>query len=386
MPSLINSSRISMAALLLAAGVAGAVASAVRATTTTWTGRGDGTTFGQAANWSGGAPSYSDGASIISTDGAVVVEGSGGYTSHGLLVGDVGSLGSTLNITGGSLTMAYDVMQVGDINNFGVSSLAGSKGTVNQTGGTVNIGSTQYPRVLQLAAAASGNLGSAAYGVYNFGGTSASTAPVINVTSAITIGQRGNEVGLFSASGYGTLNANQLVLSNYGGDGTFSVSGGHESIAIGVGGNSTSNSMILSRYGTPVVDYTLGAGGASTINVTGNVEFSSTANAVNNTVFNLALAPNFQAKVGDTFTIINATGLFTGFGQFGDLGNGQTLAVGNYTFQANYTNPSGGGSQLSLQVVSAPAVPEPASIGIFGAGVLGLLLLKKRRESRYSRR
>ena len=344
-------------------------AGAASAATTTWTGGGDGTTFGQAANWSGGAPSYSDGSSIISKDGAVVSMGSGNYTSHGLGVGDVGPSGSTLNITGGTLTMSYDNMSVGDINNWGVSSMAGSRGTVNQTGGTVAIGNSTYPRDLEVAGAASSNLSSAAYGEYNFGSPTAGTAPTLDVSRGLSIGTRGNEVGAFSASGYGTINVGSLNLGLYGGAATFSVSGSHESISAGA--------VTLSEYGTPVINFTLDAGGASAISVSGSVDFSNTAQATNNTMFNLALAPSFQAKVGDTFTIINATGAFTGFGQFGDLANGQTLAVGNYTFQANYTN-LGGGSQLSLQVVSAPAVPEPASLGMLGAGALGLLLLKRR--------
>lgn len=72
------------------------------------------------------------------------------------------------------------------------------------------------------------------------------------------------------------------------------------------------------------------------------------------------------------------TGSFTGNGAF------QTLALGQTITSISFGLPTGGNAYIAIDNLSydeAAAVPEPAMLGLFGMGAIGLGLARRRKSA-----
>jgi len=88
-------------------------------------------------------------------------------------------------------------------------------------------------------------------------------------------------------------------------------------------------------------------------------------------------------QAGDLYTLMdNSKNLMNKFGSV--TLNGETMSVasdgtfawGEYVFQLSYAGSAAGlsgGNNVALGVLSAPAIPEPTTLALLGAGVLGLI-------------
>lgn len=321
------------------------------AQTTTWTGaiNNDWNTSG---NWDNGLPNTVPN-TVIDLDGADVTMSAGANASN-ILISGTGTTAPTLNIT--ENLSASSVVRVG-------SNSAGSnfRGAVNHAAGTFTASSAL------LIGAGAGSNTSGNEGNYQFGGTQAD-APTLSALS-VRLGDRVGETGTLALSDYGTFGTtSNLDLSLFNGTSTFSVSGGD--LAITVGGDMR---MSFSGGGSVTVNATLTSSGFSTINVGGNVLFDNGSGG-NNTDFNLAL-DGYSGAINDTIVIIDAA-TFSGFQQFGNVADGDTLAIDGYEFLADYDTVNG---DFSLVVT---AVPEPSS----GMLLVGTALFAAYTRTRRSRK
>lgn len=319
----------------------------------TWTGA-TSSDWNTGGNWtSGTSPDFNNGY-IISQSG-VTVTMSGPSAAGSVTVSGNGATAPELIISQG-LVMNWQSMVVGS-NGSG----SGYGGIVRHVSGTVG---PMYADNLNLniAGLAAGD-SSGNTGAYYFGGTSAGTAPVFSsgVSGSVAVGGRPGETGLLSLSGYGTFTATGGILAGvFNGSGTIRVEGGNLTI------NAGSLRLNQSNGGSAQLDAVMTESGFSTINVTGEVYIG------NGVAFNLSLGESFTATLGQTFTVIDAGGGFSGVGVFSNVAEGATLTVGDYEFQASYLNDA-----FTLTAVS---VPEPGATALFAiAGGLFVLIARSRR-------
>ncbi len=145
-----------------------------------------------------------DGADTQPSSGTLNLYGGVMTVNNWFVVGRGGGNG-VMNMTGGSLTQQ-------NAGNFDVGTGAGSQGTFNQSGGTVNVGE-------QLLVPETGN--ATTLGTYNLSGSG-----VLITNTWLAVGRDG-AAGNFNLSG-GTLvhTANNHVTIGSGGTGVFSITGG----------------------------------------------------------------------------------------------------------------------------------------------------------------
>jgi hypothetical protein len=302
-----------------------------------WNGKGDGTSWSDAENWNEGVVPTGSGKTWrpdarIDVSGAEVTIGEEVPRFFGnTLVGSVGK-GCTLNLVeGGELTTQGGLLIGGK-----------SIGTFNMTGGKLTI-MIWGGRDLRI-----GN------GVMNFGSSVAESAPVIQVvpnSRGFSVAVEKGEESVINMSGYGTISTVQRAVFAHYGQATVNVVGGNLNLYF----DTKPDPALTSRIGgnqrrfKAIVNYTLDASGASTMNFGGNVEFGVAE-------FNLSLDKSFSAKPGDVFTIISAAGDFNGEKQFSNVGADEEIAVGGYTFKAVYTCDPNGKDTFTLTVVSGSTV------------------------------
>lgn len=321
------------------------------AQTTTWTGATD-NDWNTSGNWDNGLPNTVPN-TVIDADGADVTMSAAANASN-ILISGTGAVAPTLNITE-NLT-ASSLVRVG-------SNSAGSnfRGSVNHAAGTFTTSSAL------LIGAGAGSATSGNEGTYTFGGTELD-APTV-AAGSVRLGDRVGETGSLALNDYGTFGTtNNLDLSLFNGSSTFSVSGGD--LSINVGGDMR---MSFSGGGSVTVSATLTSSGFSTINVGGDVLFD-TGSGGNNTDFSLAL-DGYTGALNDTIVVIDAA-TFSGFQQFGNVADGDTLAIDGYEFLADYDTANG---DFSLVVT---AVPEPSS----GMLLVGTFLFAAYKRTRHSRK
>jgi hypothetical protein len=106
------------------------------------------------------------------------------------------------------------------------------------------------------------------------------------------------------------------------------------------------------------------------VNSTANVTIAS------NVTLNFTIDPSFSGgTVGDFYALIDKAGSSPISGTFANIAEGQTLVVGNDTFQWMYDGGTGNDFGLKLT-----AVPEPATLSLALLGGLGMLLGYRRRQ------
>ncbi len=321
-----------------------------------WDGGGDGVNWTDLANWDNDivpfgshVPLYRPDIHILNNGADVLINSNvpdiyGHIQVNSIAAGVTGS--ATLRIEDGANLTTGGSIYAGEAVNGSTKA-----GHFKMTGGAVTIG-IYGARDLSIS-----------NGTMEFGSATAGTAPVfINNSRGFFVGNQCD--GDVTFSGYGEFSVvGDVTLGGYRNFARdIDIIGGNLSIQFAKGGglgNLTNQTVFISRYnqGTTSINYTLDAAGASTIYCGGNVQFGTSS------LFSLALDDSFAANVGDIFTIIDAAGAFTGNGRFGNILDGDILAVGNYEFRANYNNDSG--STFTLTVI-----PEPATFAILLAGTL----------------
>jgi len=368
----------SVTKLLLLAGFSCLMSASLFANSETWTGTAD-TNYNNSANWqvtgagTGVVPGYNYSLYIIN-NGAVVNCSAGTAGSIYLFADTTHGAAPVMNLTG-NYSQNNSVIRIGsNINNGG--------GIFNQTGGVI---SSYNPSMnINVCASVSGANFVNCTGTYNFGGTLAAN-PGVALTNGggqawgtISVGQYAGETGTVLLHDYGTINtagvqsgssvvtgpqgAGGAILIGQSGTGTFSVTGGHLTIATGtlsLGGNNSTGTAILSE--------TIDSTGISTITAAQAVSLGSRA------YFNLSLGAGFSATMGQLFTLISTSSNISG--SFANLPNGGTYTSDGYAFLATYgTNPSNDTFTLKVTVV-----PEPAATLSVLSGLIGLGLTLRRR-------
>jgi hypothetical protein len=345
----------------MAVAVVVAASATVYGQATVWTGTAGNNDWNTAGNWDNGVPVNASGATAtISLDAVVNMSANG--VSRTLTVSGNGTAGPVLNIT-------KDLLNNATIFTVGSGSDSTYKGTVNHTSGTVSFG-TAGTRRLYVGATTTSQSGT---GVYNFGGTAASNAPVLNVNGGLSVGSgSANITGTLTLSGHGSVSQGSGTTENFvvgfnNANGTLNVSGGDLTISF-------ANAMNLSSAGSgsSVLNATLTSSGFSTINVGGAVAIGNSASA-NKATFNLDL-DGYNGTVGDIITIINGGAAFGGHGVFANVANDSIISVDSYEFKAIYDNSN---HDFKLQVMT---IPEPTTVGLFVVASMGLLATRRIRS------
>lgn len=89
----------------------------------------------------------------------------------------------------------------------------------------------------------------------------------------------------------------------------------------------------------------------------------------------LAVDLGFTPAAGEVFTLFDAVSGATIDGTFNGLGEGDTFTVGGATFALSYL---GGAAGRSVTLTTVSAVPEPASVALWAAAVVGWLAFARR--------
>lgn len=359
--------RLATLTVVLVAGSGPAPAQVV----TSWTGDAGTTAWNTAGNWSSGLPSNTlNSTTTIALPDAVVTTPAAVSIRTLTVSGDLsgGGAAPTLNISQnfGVAFATFSVGSAGSGSNF--------QGIVNHTAGAVNITGASTGSRLRIAAAAAGG-SSGNQGSYFLDGASAETPATLTVQDNIGIGGRPGEFGLLSLAGHGSVSTGSLDLGVFNGSGELRVRGGE--LTIGVSGGFR---MSPSGAGSSVVAATLtdsGTSGFSPIAVGGNVQFDNNIGG-NNISFTLALDSWVSSGVGQVVTVLDAAGLFTGHGVFGNVANdalltrssGQSEGSPSYTLRANYgIDPADSRTKFQLTVTDADLTwDDAAANGIWGTG------------------
>ncbi|BAV33203.1 outer membrane autotransporter [Sulfuricaulis limicola] len=286
----------------------------------------------------------------------------GGTLSTGTITKGAGS--STLNIDGGTLTVGNGNGSV-SVDNLNLGSAANTNGshTLSGTGSITAV----YE-----------NIGNS--GVGNFtqdGGTH-------TVTNTLTLAANTGSTGIYNLND-GVLRANTITVNS---GGTFNFNGGTLSVNQFNGdlanlggtlapGNSPGITNITGNYsqsgaGTFAVEIGgIGLGQFDMLNISGTATLDGTLNV---SLFDWG-SGLFTPQVGDSFDILAAQMLSGQFSTYNlaALGNGLVWNISYLTDVIDTTDI------VRLSVVSA--VPLPAAFWLFGSGLLGLIVIARKRKS-----
>jgi len=339
----------------LVAGISSLMGSSLFAANYSWIGGTDNNYF-NAANWNAAGNNNYGVTDIIQLDNAGVIAAAPNTIISGVCVDGTGSAANApvLTITSSVATNAGWV-SIGELP--GITAAGPGDGIIYQTSGTIT---NAYLTSIGINVAAYSSSSAQSSGTYNFGGTSAGTAPsfVASVNggnpgqNGILIGGGGN--GVMNLSGYGTIATqgtwygiaignDRLWSGRTQGSGLLSITGGNLSIT-------TSNFYM--NGANSILSDTIDSTGISTIFSTG------TAGGINGgvwigsgSVFQLKLGTGFSASLGQVFTIISTAGTVSG--TFSNLANGGVYTVSGYSFLALYGN-SVSNDSFTLKVTGIP--------------------------------
>ncbi len=281
-------------------------------------------------------------------------------------------------------------------------------GTMNQTGGTLDIGRTV-------------NVGQSSAGYYNMsGGTinsfdpsrhfwigtnaagtlnvSGGTANLANVEVGSDNGNTSNTPnGLLEVSG-GTVSMDSLAVGNPDnkGTGTLRITGSGGTIG------TTSPRGELNTYANAVLDFQVGSTGVSALQATTGNPTDGRAIVNLSGTLELDLLGGFTPTHGQTFVLVSTdVTAAASDGEAGIVTNAVTYSASNVT---SYTNaglnldptdaanwswavdpvgPSGSptGYQLVATYIGQPTIPEPATLGLMAVAGAGLLLIGRRKRA-----
>lgn len=336
----------------------------VRAATLTWSNTGTGDWF-TASNWGGTLPAAGDTANIRNGGTATISSGatpSLGYINAGFNAGESGSItlsGGTLNVTNlavgrtgtGTITIGAGAAVNSDYPTLGVN--AGGVGTVNVYGTLNKTGATTLGYV--------GKSGTGTVNVYSGGSFT------IDGPSGVIVGMNGT--GTVSVIGGSVSGTSFRMAGGSGGKGTFILDGGSVNLTggfdmdnsaalgnatlqvIGSDGVFSVRDLLTKNNEYTVIDMVADAAGFTTIQASGILELNGTLNV------------DLSAYTGDFSTPVvlfeNTSGAISG------------------TFDTvNITGKSG--VSLVYNEGTVTLIPEPATIGLFFLGMVGVLTIRRR--------
>jgi hypothetical protein len=330
-----NSFKRSIQAGVLLCGFMAGAAVAQTQTEFSWKGKGDGTSWSDAKNWTEGVVPTGSGtdwrpSARIDVSGAEVTISKKVPRFFGDINVGAGGKGCTLSFAPGSALQMQGSLRIGEK----------GFGTFNMTGGKLEIG-VWGARDLRI-----GN------GVMNFGSPAAETAPEIKVVEAsrgFGSGLNREEDSEVNLSGFGSITTAERACFSLYGKSVLNVAGGNLRLVFDTKATGLNRIGGDARSYKAVVNYTLDAAGASTMHFGGDVVFGEAE-------FNLALGDGFSAKPGDVFTIVSTQGNFTGQKGFSNVSDGAEISAGGYTFKAAYTCDASGKDTFTLTIVSGNTV------------------------------
>lgn len=312
---------------------------------------------------------------------------------HGIQVGGWNNSTGALNVSGGTLNASDFAVGRND-----PASTTTSNGTVTQTGGTVTVSGS-----LNLGMDAAGNSNGQTTGTYTLSGGTLTLG-----TGGLTLGGTGRTgktgaTGIFNLQGTGggadtgpggVLDANRSTIQmgvNPGTSSVFTFTGGTlrnagqilfslnqagGTLQAGTPGNPNTTTITGNNPGGDA--YTLGSAGTLRVDIANGTNDELLVGSGKVTLAGaLQIHETTDAPVGSQYTIIDntdpiGTGLIVGHFS-NDLGS--VMADNGQTFSVNYLG--GDGNDV---VITAKAVPEPATLGLLG-GLAGLGLLRRRRRA-----
>jgi hypothetical protein len=314
----------------------------------TWTGAVN-NNWSNTGNWS--AYPEGTGTATIGDSGNVLLDSSQSVGIVLLTNATVG--GAVLNITtGANLDIHKNSSEL-----FGLARTAGSTGTVNHSAGTVTVsrvdgGGTGETRLNNIAGAT---------GTYNLSGTGILDTEVLSKGNS-------SRAGVWNATGGTLVIRNRIyrfgtIGNGYGfnqGDCTLEIGAINTVKAIELGNSTNMDDYTVDAGGTMVFDV-LSASSYDTI-----LQYGSIANTLGAAL--VIRTAGYTPTVGsffDVWTSVGKTG--AGSGAFGSITAGWAAA---------WVDTDGGGTG-SLDTLRLTYIPEPATIALFGLGLLALRRNKK---------
>ncbi|MBN1394551.1 MAG: PEP-CTERM sorting domain-containing protein [Pirellulales bacterium] len=370
--------------------------------------------WGTAANWTDDAePTASDYASIGSLEPGYIYNPATCYVTQsgevatGVTVGHGGT--GTLYITGGTLTMANDY-RIGRIQ----FDWGDATGTVYQSGGEVSQTSTLSARMTALG------WGNGDAGYYNMSGGSLDVKGgrglVVGIcgygefnlseTGAVTVNKNlwvaGDVIGYLPPSGYdygttaesegyvnqsgGSMTISDHLYVGYKGVGEYNISGGSLSVDDYVYiGTSTGTGKFEVEDVTAMISWN----GSATIGANGTLSYVASAGGVSDIALdyaagtltiNAAAALSFDlsamsSAVNDILLIDNygADAISGTFASYGEGDTVHTFGDGSY-YTLTYVYDAGTDvSAANDMALVANPIPEPSTLALLAAGLIGLL-------------